>query len=102
MALAWKLLALIAVLVMPLAMAPAAASPVHQASMPMEHCPDQAPRHDQGGIAECTMACAAALPAIPTKQDAPLVVASVPSQASPTRHLHGLDPETATPPPRRY
>jgi hypothetical protein len=99
-----KLLALLAVLLMPLGMSPAAAAPVHHdmgAGMPMGHCPDQAPSHDKkSGFAECTMACAAALPAVEAPAAGlPIVPAELPSLALSDR-LYGLHPETATPPPR--
>jgi hypothetical protein len=103
MALAWRFLALIAVLLMPLGMVPAAAaSTVHDhAAMPMEHCPDQAPKQSHGTKAECTMACAGALPAAAAEQVVPPLFAGAPAQSAPTAQLHGLHPETATPPPRR-
>lgn len=102
MAFAWKLLALIAVLLIPLGMAPAAASPVHgHVAMPMEHCPDQAPKQTHGTSAECTMACAGALPAVAASHMAPPLFAERLAQPAPTARLHGLHPETATPPPRR-
>jgi hypothetical protein len=102
MAFAWKLLALIAVLLIPLGMAPAAASPVHgHVAMPMEHCPDQAPKKTHGTSVECTMVCAAALPAVAASHMAPPLFAERLAQPAPTARLHGLHPETATPPPRR-
>jgi hypothetical protein len=100
MALAVKLLALIALVLMPLGMAPAAATPAQHAAMPMEHCPDPSPKQAHSGIAGCTMACAGALPAILSAEAAPLLPVEAPAEASPTAQLHGLHPETATPPPR--
>jgi hypothetical protein len=99
---ALKLLLLLAVLLMPLGMAPAAAAmPSHSASMPMGHCPDQAPKHDmKGGIAECTMACAGALPAADLARDEPITLACERAVAIIQHELRGLHPETATPPPR--
>lgn len=97
----WKLLTLLAVLLLPLGMAPAAAAPVrNQMAMPMQHCPDQSPQQRHDGFTECTMACAAALPAMESQTDAPLMRAAPVAQASPIEPLHGLHPETATPPPR--
>ena len=60
-----KLLVLLAVLLMPLGMTSAAASASHHemASMPMGHCPIRDSRDLKSG-AECTMVCAAALPAL--------------------------------------
>lgn len=104
MALAWKLLTLIAVLLMPFGMATAPAAPMqhHAASMPMKHCPSQVPKgHGSAGFTECTMACSAALPASDTGRDEPLLVVCVPAEAAAVRQLHGLHPDTATPPPRR-
>jgi hypothetical protein len=99
-----KLLTLIAVLLMPLGMmaAPAAAMPHHSASMPMQHCPDQAPAHGmKAGFAECTMACASALPAVESGSDEPVVIVPEAAVAVAVQSLHGLHPDTATPPPKR-
>ena len=99
-----RLMLLVAVLLMPLGMSPGAAAPVHHemaAGMPMGHCPDQAPSHDKkSGFGECTMACAAALPAVeaPTAE-LPIVPPEL-TRLALTDRLHGLHPETATPPPR--
>jgi hypothetical protein len=104
MALAWKLLTLIAVLLMPFGMTAADAAPAqhHSASMPMRHCPEQAPKHDsKAGFVECTMVCSAALPAGDLKRDGPHLIVCAPTEAAAVRQLHGLHPETATPPPRR-
>lgn len=100
-----KLLVLIAVLLMPLGMQPAAAAASHRhaqaGSMPMRHCPEQAPRdHSRGGFAECTMACSAALPAVDLAPEERPVVAAAPSESAALPILHGLHPDTATPPPR--
>lgn len=96
-----RLLTLVAVILMPAGMvAPAEA---HGAmGMSIAHCPDQAPAHHPKPIfAECTMACAAALPAVDrisgdAPPSEPLAVLSAPSLP-----LAGLHPETATPPPRQ-
>jgi hypothetical protein len=104
-----KLLVLFAVLLMPLGMTPAAAaaassSPHHgpMASMPMQHCPEQAPKHTgKAGFVECTMACSAALPAADLSGHASPVIACSPVQPCLADRLHGLHPETATPPPKR-
>jgi hypothetical protein len=100
-----RLLLLIAVLLMPLGMAPAPASaPDHSmiAGMPMGHCPDQGSRNDaKQGVHECTMACAAALPATEARDDAPLLIVCEPILPDAAERLHGLHPETATPPPKR-
>ena len=98
-----KMLALLAVLLMPFGMAPAAAAARQSqpASMPMQHCPEQGSSHgSKGGFAECTMACAAALPAADIRAGKPLLIITV-SIAPGTQHaLHGLHPDTATPPPK--
>jgi hypothetical protein len=100
-----KLLVLLAVLLLPLGMAPATAAASHQhmaMDMPMGHSHDQGSQHDmKGGIAECTMACAGALPAADLASHAPLLIAREPVQAAAAQRLDGLDPETATPPPKR-
>lgn len=105
MAFLWKLLVLIAVLVMPFGMSAAPASSAHHApatSMPMGHCPDQSSGHDsmKGGIAECTMACAGALPAAVRSAGYRLKPVAELRFATASRSLHGLDPDTATPPPK--
>ena len=99
-----KLLVLLAVLLMPLGMTSAAASASHHemASMPMGHCPDQGARHDmKSGIAECTMVCAAALPAVEFTPDQPIMAIAQPLAAASAHRLHGLHPETDPPPPRQ-
>jgi hypothetical protein len=98
-----RLLTLVAVLIMPFGMAPAVAAPQHaaMAGMTMEHCPDQTPA-DQGknAFAECTMACAAALPAIDRQPEERHMIVREPVERLAVRCLHGLHPETAAPPPR--
>jgi hypothetical protein len=100
-----RLLLVAAVLLMPLGMSDAAARQPAPAAphvmMSMSHCPDSAPdHHRKGGIAECTMMCAAALPATQLACAGQPVVRSEPSPAETAAQLHGLHPETATPPPR--
>lgn len=103
--LALRLLAILAVMAMPLGMATApAATPHHQqmaAAMPMEHCPGpESGTRSTGALAHCTMACAAALPATDL---APAVSHPVLrcSPATPSiKFLSGIEPEIATPPPR--
>lgn len=99
-----KLLALIAVLLLPLGMQPAAAAPTvhHAASMPMSHCPDQGSKAGtKGAFAECTMACSAALPAADLVGHQPLLIVREPPRPVAVEPLHGRHPDTATPPPRR-
>jgi hypothetical protein len=99
-----RLLLVVAVLLMPFGMAPASAVSTHDrgdTAMAMGHCPDGSQDHrSKAGIAECTMACAAALPVIVGAADEPMLVH--PDRVAPplAHRLHGLHPETATPPPR--
>ena len=100
-----RLLMLFAVLLMPLGMEPpAAAAANHHAtatSMAMEHCPNQSNKHQHNdGLAMCAMACASALPAQElVRGEAPIRRPQIVTPA--VRHvLHGLHPETATPPPK--
>jgi hypothetical protein len=100
----WNLLLLLALLLMPLGMQPAAAASTHHdmASMPMGHCPDQDSHHGiKGGIAECAMACAGALPAAELAAREPLLIAGDPIQPIAAHRLDGLHPDTVTPPPKR-
>jgi hypothetical protein len=99
-----RLALLIALMLMPFGMAPSPASPTQDpmmADMAMGHCPDQGSHNGKYGFAECTMACAAALPAIDASREALLPVSSDPVLPAAAQRLHGLHPETATPPPRR-
>jgi hypothetical protein len=99
-----RLILLVAVLLMPLGMSSAtAAAPSHHdmAGMMRGHCPDQAPaQHHKAGFAECTMACAAALPAVEAPGAPAVAIATELPRSAAAHQLHGLHPETATPPPR--
>ncbi|HUP67862.1 MAG TPA: hypothetical protein VM145_06605 [Sphingomicrobium sp.] len=99
-----SLMLLLAMLLMPLGMSPASAGPVPHpapAGMTMGHCPDQAPSHDKkAGFAECAMACAAALPAAQARASEVPPIEAEPLRLVAANRLHGLNPETATPPPR--
>ena len=104
MATLWKFLALVALMFMPLGMSSAQAAPSHDATagMPMEHCPDQGSDQDgKSPQASCTMACAAALPAVdaPTDETPPFHTQC--GSPSVVAALHGLHPDIATPPPKR-
>ena len=100
-----RLILLIAVLLMPFGMTPAAAdSGDHHATMhmPAGHCPDQdSSGAGKAGIAACTMACSGALPAseafgaedISLRREIVVTALIAP--------LCGLHPDTATPPPKR-
>ena len=100
-----RLLLALAVVLMPFGMAPARPSVAHRSAttqMPMGHCPDQAPTRDmKGGIPECTMACAVAVPADGAAVGEPLLIVCDPIRPGVAEPLHGLHPETAIPPPRR-
>ena len=95
---------MVAILLMPLGMTPSAASEPHHmmaAASPMQHCPDQAPGHDpKGALAQCTMACSAAVPASTASAEEPLMIAAEVVTPAVAERLHGLHPETATPPPK--
>jgi hypothetical protein len=98
-----KLLLLLAMMVMPFGMAPATAASHHPptAGTPMQHCPEQGSKHEsKGSFAECTMACSAALPAADRRAGEPILITSAPIAPAALQALHGLHPETATPPPK--
>ena len=106
MATLFRLLGLLAVLLLPLGMQPAAAAAAptadHHMVAPTPHCPDQAPKpQSKGGFVECTMACSAALPAAELPGDRPLLLVCAPSDAAAVRILDGLHPDIVTPPPKR-
>jgi hypothetical protein len=100
----WRLIVLVAVLMMPFGMTAAPASTPNraiEAEMPMGHCLDQGSGHgSKHGLAECTMACAAALPASDARVNHPLVMVSEHIRPKTSARLHGLHPKIATPPPR--
>src|SRR5690349_3498799 len=94
-----RLVALLALVLMPLSMASAPASAQPTASAPAGHCDEhQQPAKAPGPQMHCT-ACAA-LPAI----DAPTLVAemslAVPMIIALASSLAGIEPDTATPPPK--
>lgn len=98
-----RLLAFIAVMLMPFGMAPAAAAPMQdqQMAMPMHSCPERdSSRHSTGAFSACTMACASALPAT----DLTVALAQLVSEFLPEPifgpALSGIELEIATPPPR--
>ena len=98
-----RLIAILAVILMPFGMtaAPAMAMQEHSMSMPMQHCPDQNPAQGgKAGFVECTMACSAALPAVEPAQGELMQMPCAPAEADPVAQLHGLHPDTATPPPK--
>jgi len=100
-----RLLVLVAVLLMPLGMGPVTAAFAHPA-MPLDmaesHCPDQSSHHGmKNGIAECTMACAGALPAAELENYEPLRIVFDAVRPPAANRLDGIHPDTATPPPKR-
>lgn len=100
-----RLLAFVAVLLMPFGMSAAPAAAAHHqqtGAMAMQHCPDQKSKpHSKGALADCTMACAAALPAAELPQpDTPLAF-RVPVEPNAIPSLSGIELEIATPPPRQ-
>jgi hypothetical protein len=98
-----RLIALLAVVLMPLGMSAAPAAPLHAhpAMMPMNHCSDKdSSCHGSGPLADCTMACSSALPAQDLPSESPPLAVFVPVFPILAQTLHGLDPDTATPPPK--
>ncbi|HET6536473.1 MAG TPA: hypothetical protein VFG41_09860 [Sphingomicrobium sp.] len=99
-----RLLALIAVLLLPLGMAEAPARPhsAHGTAMPMRHCPEQPPSKSEpaGLLAQCTMACSAALPAADAADFRPEAIRPMSVPPALAQRLDGLHPETSTPPPK--
>jgi hypothetical protein len=98
-----RLVTLVAVMLMPLGMAAAPAAAHHStASAAMPHCPDRpASDHGKGGMAECTMMCSSALPAIDQAPAGPAIIARTPLAPSLVMLLRGILPDIATPPPKR-
>ena len=107
MARVMNLLALFALMLMPLIMQPAAAAPVqHQQAMsmemPAEHCPDEGSiPGTKGKVAVCAMICSAALPASELPQAQRMLIVCKPAAPDVAQRLSDHDPEIATPPPRR-
>ena len=98
-----NILMVIALALMPFGMAaPAAAAAHHPAagSGAAEHCPDRnaAPLANHG-IGECAMGCAAAIPPL-DRVAGPQSPPATPILRMLVEPLTGLQPETATPPPR--
>ena len=99
-----RLLALIALVIMPLGMAatPALAQPGHHSmaanhAMPAGHCgEEQAPAPSK---MDCTAACTA-LPASWTPMPEPALKPKAPRALSIAAPFSGIEPEIATPPPR--
>ena len=97
-----KCLLLLAVLLMPFGMTPATAGAGDGPAAAMRHCSESGDvHHGKGGIAECTMACAAALPACMMHPPQPLEIAPSQQALAPTKLLGNVPPDTRTPPPRQ-
>lgn len=99
-----RLLAFFAVLLMPFGMAPAPATSMqqHQTAMPMQHCPEpDSSHHSTGALADCTMACASALPATDLEMADAHPLSNFTPQPALMAALAGIELEIATPPPRR-
>lgn len=103
-----RLLALLALVIMPLGMAaaPALAQPAHHAmaadhAMPAGHCgEEQAPgKAPAPAKMDCTAACTA-LPASTNPVVQPAIKPKAPRTISIAAPFSGIDPEIATPPPR--
>jgi hypothetical protein len=104
-----RLLTVLALLLMPLAMAgqghAVAAAPHHEmVSDSAGHCADTKPgdegdKPDRGSAAQCMMACAA-LPAADAPLPAARTVLRAPATGTPAAGITGLAPESETPPPR--
>jgi hypothetical protein len=100
---ACRLLALVAVLMLPFAMAaaPAQASQMHHSSAASDHCPQQPAQDDSAGwMGECLMPCSAALPAIIESRFALEPLAQGPADPIVVSSLAGILLEIATPPPK--
>jgi hypothetical protein len=100
-----KVLLFVAMLMAPLTMTAAPAAPMHgamAAAMPMNHCPDEdGSREQTSGVADCTMACAAALPALQYSGQPAVALRRDRVGGKLAERLDSLDPEIATPPPKR-
>jgi hypothetical protein len=96
----FRLLALLALVLMPLSMASAPASAQPTAAAPAGHCDDhqQPAKAPAGPQVHCT-ACAA-LPAIDTPAPVSELAPEMPMLIALAGFLAGIEPDTATPPPK--
>jgi hypothetical protein len=102
---ALRLLALIAVLMLPFGMAaPAAVPAAHHsatAAMPLDHCPDQQSSvGHKGAVAECAMPCSSALPAADVSSVGAHPVGRTLVLPPLDQVLSQIELEIATPPPK--
>jgi hypothetical protein len=97
----FKLLMLVALLLMPFGMTAAPAAASGHAMAAMSHCPEQQSQPDaQAGLGACAMACSAALPAAdPVASDCSAAV-ELPAHDLATLTMSSLHPQAETPPPR--
>lgn len=98
-------LTMIAVLMLPFAMAAAPAAPADMtqasASLPSGHCPEQAGGDSPAVVAaDCAMPCSAALAAFEVERFAPTLVAGRAGAPVCEPSLAGVLLEIATPPPK--
>ena len=97
-----KFLLLLAVLLMPFGMTPATAGAGKVPATAMRHCSERGDaHHGKSGISECTMACAAALPASIVHPTEPPKLTASPHAVAPVKLLENVCPDTRTPPPRQ-
>ena len=99
----FRLLALVALVIMPLGMssAPALAGAVDHAAAPAGHC-DEQPVQDEAPQSkmDCTAMCTA-IPAADVPTSAPALQPKAPRTMAISAPFSGVEPEIATPPPRR-
>lgn len=97
-----RLIVLLALLLMPLGMtaAPALAQPSGHAASMAGHCSDQQDRGQSQLPAKEHCAVCSALPATDTPAPAPRLIPSMPRTAALAAPFTGIEPETATPPPK--
>ncbi|NUR14145.1 MAG: hypothetical protein HOQ20_20215 [Bradyrhizobium sp.] len=96
-----RLALLVAVLLMPFGMTPTVGQPTVSPGASMPHCPDPLSRdHRKSGIAECTMACSAALPAVGVAVEEPLAITPARPTIALATILRGILPDISTPPPK--
>jgi len=95
-----RLLTLLALVLMPLSMASAPASAQPVASTPVGHCDDhpQPAKAPAGAQMHCT-GCAA-LPAIDAPSPLAEIIPQMPLRIALAPYLAGVEPDTATPPPK--
>lgn len=95
-----RLLALVALIFMPLSMASAPASAQPVAAAPAGHCEDQQEPADAPSSAKMHCTGCAALPAVDAPDPMAELRPETPLLISFARFMDGVEPETATPPPR--